>query len=78
MSITWICLTLSKVKRFSEINIELMEIQNQVRVETLFPDFCFQYFWRFSYVDGAGNMLPHPKNEPTVIGGFRVAKSFFC
>ena len=47
-------LTISKVKGFYEIKLELMEPQNQVRVETLFPDFYFQCFWRFSYVYGVG------------------------
>ena len=53
-------LTISKVKGFSEIKLELMETQNQVRVETLFPDFCFQGFWHFSYVDGVVDTLTYP------------------
>ena len=38
-----------------------MEPQNQVRVETLFPAFCFQGFWHFSYVDCVGGTLPYPQ-----------------
>ena len=45
---------------FYEIKLELMEPQNQVRVENLFPDFYFQVFWRFSYMDGVGGTLPYP------------------
>ena len=38
-----------------------MEPQNQVRLDTLFPAFYFQVFWRFSYVDGVGAILPNPQ-----------------
>ena len=56
-----------------------MEPQNQVRVETLFPVFCFQLFWRFSYVDDMGGhiTLP-PKHESTVISGLRLGTNVFC
>ena len=43
--------------------LELMETQNQVRLETLFPAFCFQGFLLFSYVDGVGGMLPCPQAQ---------------
>ena len=39
-----------------------MEPQNQVMVENLFHGFCFQGFWRLSYVDGVGAILPYPKS----------------
>ena len=39
-----------------------MEPQNQVMLETIFPDFCSQMFWRSSYVDGVKVMLPYPKS----------------
>ena len=55
-----------------------MEPQNQLKVETLFPDFCFKVF-SFSYVDGVGGgCYPTPKHEPTVNSGLRVATSCFC
>ena len=37
-----------------------MDPQNRVRLETLFPDFCFQGFWHFSYVGGMGDILNYP------------------
>ena len=40
--------------------LELMEHQNKVMVETLFPDLCFQRFWRFYYVDGVRDTLSYP------------------
>ena len=55
-----VCLTLYKVKGFPEIKLRRMEPQNQVRLETLLLDFCFQGFWRFSNVDGVGATLTHP------------------
>ena len=55
-----------------------METQNQVRVETIFPDLCFQGFWNLSYLDIVGNKLPTPKHEYTVISGLIVATSCFC
>ena len=58
--ILWIYLTHSKVKGFSEIKIQLMKTQNQVRVNTLFPAFCFQCLWQFSDVDGVGGTLTYP------------------
>ena len=36
-----------------------MEPQNQLKVETLFPDFCFKVF-SFSYVDGVGGGVTLP------------------
>ena len=42
------------------MKIEFMETQNQVRLETLFPTFCFKVLWRFSDVDCMGGMLPYP------------------
>ena len=38
-----------------------MRPQNQVRVENIFPDFCFQVLGTFSYVDGVVAMLPYPQ-----------------
>ena len=38
-----------------------MEPQNQVRLETIFPDFCLQGFWRFYAGDGVGGMVPYPQ-----------------
>ena len=46
---------------FPENNLELMVPQNQVRVETIFPDFCFHGFWHFYYVDDVGPKLPYPQ-----------------
>ena len=57
LSIPCIWMILSKVKEFSETKFELTEPQNQVRVETVLPDFCFHGFWNFSYVDGVGAKL---------------------
>ena len=58
--IPWACLTLYKVKGFTEIKHRWMEPQKQVRVDTLLPDFCFQGLWRLSNVDGVGSTLTHP------------------
>ena len=55
-----VCLTLYKVKGFPEIKLRRMEPQNQVRLETLLLDFCFQGLWRFSNVGGVGATLTHP------------------
>ena len=38
-----------------------MEPQNQMRVYNILPDLCFQYFWRFSRVDGVWDTLPCPQ-----------------
>ena len=38
-----------------------MDIQNQGRVETILPDFWFQGFWHFSFVDDVGPKLPYPQ-----------------
>ena len=65
------------LRGFSEISIELMEPQNQVRVETLFPDFCFQVFLRFSYVDCVGAKLPYPPDESTSQQWSQSGKHFF-
>ena len=59
-SVPWIRFTLSKVKGFCEIKLELMEPQKQVRLETLLHAFCFLKFLCLSYVDGVGSMLPYP------------------
>ena len=77
MSIICILISLYKVKEFYEIKLELMEPQNQVRVETILPDLCFQGFWHLSYVDGVGDKLPLPNHESTVISILRVAASCF-
>ena len=58
LSIPCICLNLSKVKGFSEINLELMDPQNQVKVETMLPDFSFQDFWHLCGWCGVQVTLP--------------------
>ena len=77
MSITCTRLNPSNVKEFSEIKLELMEPQNQVRVETISHDLCFQGFgtslmwmvWGPSYLTS--------NNESTTISGIIVATSCF-
>ena len=77
MSIPWFFLTLSKVKGFFEINIELMEPQNQVRLETLFPAFCVRFFWRFSYVDDVGVTLTNLQHESTAQQWYQSGYNLF-
>ena len=57
--ITWTQHNLYNNEEFFERRLELMEPQNQVRVETILPDLCFQGFLHFSYVDGVGDKLPY-------------------
>ena len=59
LSIPFILLIFSKIKQFYETNLEFMEPKREVRTDTLFPDLCFQGFWNFSYVYGAGDKLPY-------------------
>ena len=56
---------MSKVKGFSKIKLELMEPQNQVRVETLLLAFFLQGFWSFSYIYGVGAHYPTPQYGST-------------